>query len=458
MTDQSDQHQTLPFGGLRDFLTIVFKHKAKIIGIFSICFVIATAIAIQLPRTYEAKSILLVKLGREFSRPEVGASGQGLAISPETIMESEIQILTGKELISKVIDSVGLANIYPDLNKMPKNGMQQAQAIRMFEGSLAVTNPSKSTLLHVAFTHQNPYIAAKVVNTLVDNFKDKHLEVFKGDTTSFLKSQRDIFQEKLRESEDNLKRFKEKNRIFSFDEQKSSLIEQIGALDGSLKMAQSQINELEQKAAFIRSSRWNTDTHQEMRTHLLTLQQKERELLEKYTEDSKTVQIVRGEIQATKDGIKKNLEELRQLELTKIEGELGIIKVRANSLKGQLGQAHGELRVLDSLGRELQALKRDVSQHEQNYQTYVKKLEESLIMDDMDRQKIIAISVLEKAMPPVSPKTRKLKSGQMVAVGSFGGLAGGVALAILLEASVMTTPRNAERRLGLPVMVAITKK
>ena len=48
----------------------------------------------------------------------------------------------------------------------------------------------------------------------------------------------------------------------------------------------------------------------------------------------------------------------------------------------------------------------------------------------------------------------------MVAAGFFGGIAAGIALAFLLEfmSPGMTTPMSAERRLGLPVMVAITKK
>ena len=48
----------------------------------------------------------------------------------------------------------------------------------------------------------------------------------------------------------------------------------------------------------------------------------------------------------------------------------------------------------------------------------------------------------------------------MVAAGFFGGIAAGIALAFLLEfiSPCMTTPMSAERRLGIPVMVAITKK
>ena len=115
---------------------------------------------------------------------------------------------------------------------------------------------------------------------------------------------------------------------------------------------------------------------------------------------------------------------------------------------------------LDARGRELEELKREAAQQEQNYQTYARKLEESLIMDDMDRRKMVAISVVEKATPSSLPKKGKFSKREMIADGFFGGIAAGIALAFLLEflSPGMTTPMSAERRLGIPVMVAITKK
>ncbi len=115
---------------------------------------------------------------------------------------------------------------------------------------------------------------------------------------------------------------------------------------------------------------------------------------------------------------------------------------------------------LKGRGRDLQDLKREAALQEQSYQTYARKLEESLISDDMDRRKMVAISVIEKAPVFRMPREQKLDKKQMVAAGFFGGIAAGIALAFLLEFMTpgMTTPMSAEKRLGLPVMVAITKK
>ena len=66
-----------------------------------------------------------------------------------------------------------------------------------------------------------------------------------------------------------------------------------------------------------------------------------------------SVQNQRQEIQAIKDSIKRNSEEQRQIELGKAEGELSVVKARADSLRRQLGQVEGEIRTLDARGREL---------------------------------------------------------------------------------------------------------
>lgn len=56
--------------GLREFLTIVFKRKKLILGVFLAVIVTATATSFLLTSVFEAKSSLLVKLGREYlNRP-----------------------------------------------------------------------------------------------------------------------------------------------------------------------------------------------------------------------------------------------------------------------------------------------------------------------------------------------------------------------------------------------------
>ncbi len=457
-------YQSSETTSIRDILSVVFKHKKKIVLVALCIFVGVTLFALAMPWSYKAKSVLLIKLGREFmSGPEVGGRGgeAGFSVRPDTIIRGEISILTSRDLMEKVIKMIGARNLYPDLGKETSGNMTPEQAaLTLFAKNLSVQNITGSSLIEVSFSHVDPYMAAKVVNTLVNEFKDKHLEVFGANSTAFLEGQQKVFREKLKKTEGVLADFKQKNRVFSFEEQKTALIQQRSTIDTNLKAANSQISELAQKVEFIKSPSWTADVPADLQTRLAALQQRERELQEKYTENSRALQSVRQELQILKDSIRKTSEDQRRAEIGKVQGELVLAKVRAESLSKQLGQIDGEIQSLASRSRELHELQREATQQEQSYQTYAKKLEESLIMDDMDKRKMVAISVIENASVSATAKEKKFGTSQMAAAGFFGGIAAGIALAFLLEmtSSVMTTPYSAERRLGLPVMVAITKK
>lgn len=445
---------------LRDILTIIFKHKYIILIASLIIFIGTVIYALSIQRLYEARSILLIKMGREYQpRPEDMGSPMS-SVTPQTVINGEISILSSLDLYSRLINKMGAVNIYPSLANMSKGNISaENAAIRILQKDIKIRNIPNSSLIEVSYTHTNPEMVAGVINQLVELYKEKHLEIFSSEGTGFLETQLGKSQKKLQESESGLAGFKEKNRVFSFEEQKSALIQQRTALDTALKTAQSQISELEQKIAFTRSPRWAIDAASE-RGQLTALQQRESQLLEKYNESSRTVQSLRQEMQTLKDSIKRNSEEQRQIELSKAEGDLSIVKAKADSLRRQLGQVEGELRTLEKSSRDLQELKREASLQEQGYQIYSKKLQESLISDDMDQRKMVAIRVIEKAPVFRIPREQKLDKKQMVAGGFFGGIAAGIALAFLLEimSPGMTTPMSAEKRLSLPVMVAITKK
>lgn len=457
MIEETNQH--VDFTSLRDVLTSVFKHKYKIAITFVVIFVAAVIFASQVRQTYEAKSVLLIKLGREFfNRPDTGAAG-GSSIPLDSITRGEVSILTSHDLSSKVVKTMGPLTLYPELKEVPDSGARESAAASAFEDGLKVSLIG-SSLVDIRFTNSNPAVAAQAVNTLVDAFKDRHLEVFGGKSTEFLESQKSAFEGKLRESENKLSGFKERNRIYAAQEQKTGLLAQRAVLDTNLKEAQSKVGELEQNVALIQNPKWVIEAPQEARAQLEILKQRERDLLEKRTEGSKTVQNVRQQIQEVEASIKNHSDELRQKDLAKAEAELSVARARVERLRGQIAEVDGNVNFLEKRGVELQDLNREVSEEEQNYQVYARKLEESLISDDMDRRKMVAISVIEKAATPTGPKKTRLGKEQVVVAGLLGGIAGGIALALLLEflSPGMTTPLSAQRRLDLPVLLAIGLK
>jgi uncharacterized protein involved in exopolysaccharide biosynthesis len=467
--------QNYEVSSVRDILTILFKHKFKIIAIFLIVLAVATALAYTHPRFYEARGVILVKLGREYlNRPEEVAKPSTAPLIPQhTIIAGEIAIMQSRDLIERVVRQIGPEKLYPALAEAAakKHFDLLPVAVDRFSNGLRVTDVAGSSFIQVFYFNENPVMAANAVNLLMELFKEKHLEVFAGEGTDFLESQIGVFQKKLRQSEANLGSFKQRYSVFSLEEQQSQLLGSVNTLENSLRAIQVQIGEVEQKIAFTKSPKWMADVPMEtglnpasVRQQLSLLEQKERELLHRYTENSEAVRNIREEIGIVRDSLAKNSqrvrEEQRQNELAKYAGELEVLRVKAAGLKSQLSQSESELRALGSRAGELRDLQRKAADDEQNFKVYARKLEEARISDDMDRRKMVALSIVEKATPSRRPMKSKYDKASLIPGGLLGGLIAGIALAFLLEvtSSSMTTPTNAEKRLGLPVMVAIRRK
>src|SRR5512139_1198050 len=122
-------------GTLRDLLTVLFKHRRKVLVVFFGVVAIVTALTFLLPPSYEAKSSLLVRFGREYVyRPEIGATSEiSMLQNQEELVNSEVQILNNREMIEKVIETLGLKTLYPGLSTdVPPDPVSLEKAIRKF--------------------------------------------------------------------------------------------------------------------------------------------------------------------------------------------------------------------------------------------------------------------------------------------------------------------------------------
>lgn len=446
---------------LLDILTVLFKHKWKVLIAFVVIAIGTVVVAFIPDKQYVARAVIMVKIGREFMQiPEVGQERLP-SLNQEAILNTEMQLLMSPDLIAKVIGRVGVQNVYPSLLK--KDGppqVLQELAVMEFLRNAMVRDVKRSNMIEVFFRHEHPVVAATVVNTLVDELKEKHLQVFSDTKTTYLEEQLKQYEDKLKGSEAALSSFKQRHQAYSLEEQKSLLIKQRADLDMMVKTEQARIKELQQKMAFLKDQRnvFNDGVLNELRTQLNGLQRKEQELAERYNDSSKPLMNLRKEIQLLREQLKNTDSENRRAEITRIQVELEPLQVKVAELRKQLGQVEGELRGLDARTGEFQDLKRAATLNETSYQTYLKKVEEARITEDMDRKKMTNISVVQPATVPVAPaQTNKKK---IYGVGFFASVAVSLGLAFVSEylPQCLTTPRAAAKRLDLPVLLSIPNK
>ena len=482
-----EQNQT---SSVRDFLTVLFKQRNTILIVFFAVVATVTIGSFLLSPTYEAKSSLLVKFGREYIyRPEVGERVPDLRLMPlnqEEVINSEIQILTSRDLIEKVITTLKVENIYPEMVENPSKMITPLEAaILQFEKKLFVEGIKKSNVIQTSFQHKNPRIAAKAVNLLVDFLTEKHLQVYSDPKSSFLEQQLSTYEKRLKESQNQLEGFKQKYRVFSLEEQRTLLLKQRTDLDSALKTAQNQVKELQNRRSSLKNQMRTvskdvplfseTERYKivdDAKTQLLTLQLREQQLLQKYNENTPLVVNVRKEITIVQDFIKKQEEDLKgkvrtgqnivyqdlEREMIKTQAELSSQEARRATLQGQITQLDMEIQSLDLRENELQNLRRELAANERNYKTYLEKVEEARISDDLNRQKMANISVIQTASVP--PKPIKPKKALNIALGIILGAVSGLGLAFFSEYTNqgLSTPESAERHLGLPVIGTIPYK
>ncbi len=490
-------------GTLRDFLAVLFKHKTKVLAVFFSVVVTVTVGSFLLAPTFEAKSSILVKFGREYVyRPEVGDKGPVISLGQssqnqvEEILNSGIEIITNRDLADRVITAIGVGKLYPDLVEPPS----WASTVRMFFApkgitvtpkdlaiiefgkKLTVEGVKKSNVIDVSFQHKDPYLAARVVNLLVDYFKEKHLQVYSDPKSSFLEEQLAEYRRKLTTSEEVLQSFKQTQGVYSLDEQRNLMLRQRMELDTAYKGTQNNIQELQEKLrslkaqsrtiaedsnTFVFSEQGNILT--DAKAKLLDLKLKEHELLIKYKEESPPVKDVRKEIRMAEDFLAAQEKDVTskvrtgnlvyqetEKERIKAEADLRAQEAKLASLGPQIARVDSALKNLDRQEKQFQDLKRDTATNERDYLTYKDRWEEARISDDMNRKKMANISIIQAAAVPTKPvKPKKLLNLSLsIMLGAVSAL--GAAFSSEYLGRTFNTAQDVEQRLGLPVLTAVT--
>jgi polysaccharide biosynthesis protein PslE len=471
---------------LRDILTILFKHKTKMLTAFLVVVIPVTVITLLwlfFAPVYEAKATLLVKFGREnLYRPEVGDSR---AFSPpqatEEFINSEIQILTHRDLIERVVTTMGIQRIYPSPLKKPS----LESAIERFKAGLIAEPVKRSNVIQVTFQHKNPQVASEALALLIDLFKEKHLALYSDPKSSFVESQLAVSTRRLKEAETALDEFKETNKVYSLDEQKSLLLKQRTDLDTSLKDAENRLGELASKSVVLKAKMGTVAKNvpvsseadklrivDDANAQLLSLRLKEQELSEKYTPENRMLLTLRREISLIQDFLKRQEENIKdrvisgknpvyedmEKDLIKAETELASLRPKSTTLRAQIGALDTQISLLDKQGKKFSELRRDLQVQEKSYQTYSERAEDARISRDMNTNKMANVMVIQKPTLPGDPVRPKLAQNFLFSLIAGSLAAFGLAFFSEYTAQSLPTPREAEKRLDLPVIATVPYK
>lgn len=482
---------------LRDLAYVFFRRKWVIAAVVLSTVIPVSIHMFRIPRTYKATASLLVKPGREniyvapVGAPE-GAHPPIIVQRVDEVINSEIRILVSRVLISRLVEQMGAA--LDLLSKLPDDPgatavaktspTAQNSAVEKVLSNLSAQRAKDADLIEVSFVSPDPDLSANVITGLLDLYLERHLEVHRsGQSYDFFKTQSAQLEQKLASAARRLADFRKKYSIISFEQRKEATLEQYMAAissqkanDADIKSAQKKIEKLSAQLTGLSEHKYlgqaestGSPAGEALKQQLALLELERTGLLHKFKPEDHNVIRVNNEIAKVKEmlaeeeevfhgsvstGLSSTYEKI-ETELLTTEALLETLRSRASEIEKQLTEYGQELERLGRLEPELRSLERAVSVHEQNYKLYLTKFEESRVSDAMDAARMVSVSVLEPAVPPVNPvPTNKLFN---ILVSLCIATVAGLGLAFLIEYFDHTfkLPQDVEEDLNVNLLGAI---
>ncbi len=484
---------------IRDVLHILFRQKWKMIIFFLAVFSTVAVVTFLSPNIYRSEATLLVRLGRESATldPIITSTGQVIPVdhSREADTSNELQTIKSRELVEKVVDTIGLDVFLKAKPKefkevvlsgettkevrQPSTGREKI--IHDVMGNLKVEMVKGSNIIHLSYEGPSSELNQNVLNRLIDFYLEKHIAVHRSaGSYEFFNKQTGQLRDGLQKMEENLRKVKNKTGIVSPEDQRRALLTRINDLQKEIESTDSAL--AASKAKSLTTEKTLFDLPKEIvtertdinygvdmiRPKLYELKLREQDLLSRYNEKSVPVQEIRRQIaeaeallvkeEASRVQIRKGPNEAYKQAETALISEKGIfssLEAKSIILKEQLTNAKGELEILNDNEVKVLELQREINVQEANYRKYSQNLEQSRIEQALNMEKLSNISIVQQPTHQLRPVRPRIAFNLALAI--FLGIFGGIGLAFFSEHldHTIRRPEDVKERLKLPVLAAI---
>jgi len=475
-----------------DFWLTIRTYKWLILLVF-LATVVGAYGALQLiTERYDVQARVLVKLGRE--NIEVPATvGKGGVFSngvrPEEI-NSEIQMLTARDIVEKVVDKIGYKNFMfkptppktffasikyhikqtarwvkaqwhaglVSLN-LAKELSDRDKVILSFQKALKVEPVKSSDVIEVTLRLPDPDLAVRSVDTLLQLYLDRHVEVRRnGPIREFFDHQVADYKKRLTQIEREKETLRNRDRISSVDVQRRLVLDRLHKLYSEIGDTRQEMALLHESAAGMTADmdgapaptasadakakaapgvpeRIEPDADLvPIKKRIAALRIERVSLYRRYEPGAVPIQRIDQEIASLTATLYRGLtDKLQQL----------------NDRTEKLEQ---QLKLLNTGEAKLDLMEQESVLARQNYLEYAKRREEARVSEELDVRRVSNIAILSPPSRPLEPVyPRKLL---IMAVSLPIGLLLGIGLALLVEYlnDRIRTPRDLARIDGVPFL------
>ena len=477
---------------LRDGASAVFRRRGLILFTFLAVIAGTIVVTLLLPNRYESRMKILVKNQRvDIAITPEATSGMNSPTVENEVSEnqinSEIELLTSKDILTQIVKDTGLAEGKDLFGRSAPEAERVEKAANQLAKDLSINPVRKANIITVNYGSGSPQVAAAVLKRLGDLYLEKHLKLnHPVGASDFFTDKAEEYGTQLKESEQKLSEFQQQNNLVVLSQQKELTLQKTAEAktkmqdaDAALNEATNRIARVEQQLAsmpkrIVTQSRQlpNQYSAERLNTMIVELQNKRTQLLTKFRPEDRLVKEVDEQIRITQEALNRaekktsfeeatDLNPLRQTletELSRARLDQAGAKARRDTLASQLGQYDNSLKKLEGDTARHDDLERQKKEAEDNYQLYAKKREEARIADELDRQKITNVSIAEAATVPQLPSSPNRPVNLLLGVFLAAFLSLGTVFSAEMLSDAVHTPRQLEALTGAMVLATVPEK
>jgi succinoglycan biosynthesis transport protein ExoP len=481
----------------KSIVYVVFRQRRIIVASVLAGLILTVAYCLWATALYRADASVVVNFNRQLTgslgTDQTAASGPATPTDADEILNSYTLVFQSNALAEQVINTIGLAKMYPKYVEdgvlakalaaitralgIYKTPLQRA-VYRFVNRDTDVEVGKDSTVIQLTLYNADPVIAKRALDLLVDDFLLQQARIGRDPQVGFAQSQVAVYRKQVADAQSAMEAFQLKHKISSMDEENSYLLKQRSDLEGQSATNKVQMEEDQRKIAALtaqlKTLTETVDLHQEdrdlaldaARTQLVQLQVRQQTLNTGFGADSPAARINDAEIAKVEAFINSypNRTPLRQMapnptyqvtqsSLLQAQADLQattkaqtVLAQQVEDLSARLGERSQEQSAYQDLVREYQI-------DDQNYRTYLQSVQQARIADDLNKQKASTVAIYDPAYL-VSEMPVKPKKTLWIVGGMLLGLILGLSAAFVREAwdERLNTPQQVNALLGLPLL------
>jgi len=459
---------------------IIRKRRWTVLTAFVALFLTVLVGSIMEKPVYRAKA--MIEIDKE--DPNVANPQELFQVDEvsDAYLETQYKVLGSDDLAERVIHQLALeqqteflpsnmhwpwsasaaaapASASADASAAVPDPMVQATVLKRFQDRLDVRPVRRSRAVELRFDSQNPELAARVVNAVVDNYIQKNFQArwdAAQKASSWLSQQLQELKSKLENSENDLQKYAADNGLLYLETEKGdseSIVNQgVHGIQDELTKAEADRFQKESLYRLVQAGDlaslpgvFDNKLLQDLTVRLADLQREHAQLASTFTEDYPKVK----EIQSQIDEIQSSLEGERRHAAQKISNDYLAAVRREKLVRESFARKQAEANQVAEKSVQYGILNREVESNKGLYEGLLDRLKEASVSASLKAGNIRVVDPGTVPYKPIAPNY-PLNLG----LATFLGLGLGVGMAFLKEHLDQTIRYSEDvfNYLGVPVI------